>query len=422
MAFPDLTDPQQMQQFAGLMARFSNWNNPPSGSTYPTSSTAGYPGTSSTYSPGYPSPSSSGTGAPTDPSALLRLYGVQQPEIRESPLFSNSFMQAHPALGSVLNNALVGMALTPDARGPEGAGAGISRALRGSLAVQPYMRQFQMEQAEAPIQYADALAKLYGTTAQAQMYAAHATNFNEAYPERYAAAQLRLQGQLAKAGQPIHDSTGKLLGFYGSEGFRSAESLGIPDEANVGKQFNSTPRYNLESYTQSVIADQMKARFGSDQSKWPSVPQDIWQAGISEAQKQFKVLPQEAINSNRQGPSDEHWRATTQLSIQRLLETEQARINSRYDRITNDPMIKWNDKNRLDAEAQRKQELQDAQDSAKQLQDTLLGSPQNSQQPAQSKRNPKANAVPARPANVPSDYVFNPNGPKGRGWYAPDSQ
>ena len=424
MAFPDLTDPYAMQQFAGRFAQYSDWTNP-SSSTYPTSSTAGYPGTSSTFSPGYPSPSSSGSGAPTDPSALMRLYGVQQPDIRRSPLFSNQFMDAHPALGGVLNNALVSAALTPEARGPEGVGGGISRALQGVLGVQPYMTQFEHAQEAYPIERATALAKLFGTSAEADMYRAHADYFRQMPGERLEAAQLRYLAQQNKLGQPVHDSTGKLLGYMGADGFQSASALGIPDEASVNKSFDSKPRYNIEAYTQSVIAGQMAKRFGPDQSKWPSVPQDIWQAGIAEAQKQFKVLPQEAINSNRQGPSDEHWRATTQLSIQRLLETEQARINSRYDRITNDPMIKWNDKNRLEAEAQRKQELQDAQDSAKQLQDTLLGPQQTSQQ-TPLKRSPKSKATaasaPPRPANVPDDYVFDANGKQGAGWYKPQAQ
>jgi hypothetical protein len=401
-------------------------------SSFPGSMSGGssYPTGSPNYTPGYPagpsgSPSSS---SPTDASALLRLYGVSQPDIRQSPFLSNNFMEAHPALGGALNNALAAAALTPDAQGPEGVGGGISRSLRGVMGVQPYMRQFQMQQSEAPLQYADALAKLYGSTAQADMYRAHADYFRQMPGERLESAQLRYLAQQNKLGQPVHDSTGKLLGYMGADGFQSAGALGIPDEASVNKSFDSKPRYNIEAYTQSVIADQMTKRFGSDQSKWPSqVPQDIWQAGISEAQKQFKVLPQDAINSNRQGDIESRWRATTQLSIQRMLEGEQGRINSRYDRITNDPMIKWNDANRLNAEAQRKQELQDAQDRAQKLQDTLLG-PQNSQQ-TPSKRSPKskpsanaANAIPQRPANVPDDYEFDAQGPKGAGWYKPQGQ
>jgi hypothetical protein len=403
-----------LRRISLLRSSMSGGNGNPSGAPNPN------------FSPGYPA-GPSGSGAPTDASALLRLYSSgNQPDIRQSPIFSNQFMGAHPALGGMLNNALVSAALTPEARGPEGVGGGISRALQGVLGVQPYMTQFQHAQENYPIERATALAKLFGTSAEADMYRAHADYFRQMPGERLESAQLRYLAQQNKLGQPVHDSTGKLLGYMGADGFKSASDLGIPDEASVNKSFDSKPRYNIEAYTQSVIAGQMANRFGSDQSKWPSVPQDIWQAGISEAQKQFKVDPQNAINNNRQGPSDEHWRATTQLSIQRLLETEQTRINSRYDRITNDPMVKWNDKNRLNAEAQRKQELQDAQDSAKQLQDTLLGSQQNSQQPA-AKRGSKskatsANATPSRPANVPDDYEFNAQGPKGAGWYKPQGQ
>ncbi len=415
-----LDSTSQFNQMSGgineVLRRLSLLRN---SSSFP-GSTSG--GNSPSYSPGYPTGSPS-SGSPTDASALLRLYSsANQPDIRQSPLFSNQFMDAHPRLGGMLNNALVSAALTPEARGPEGAGGGISRALQGVLGVQPYMTQFQHQQEMYPVERATALAKLFGQTAEADMYRAHADYFRQMPGERLESANLRYLAQQNKLGQPVHDSTGKLLGYMGADGFQSASDLGIPDEASVNKSFDSKPRYNIEAYTQSVIAGQMAKRFGPDQSKWPSVPQDIWQAGISEAQRQFKVLPQEAINSNRQGPSDEHWRATTQLSIQRLLETEQTRINSRYDRITNDPMVKWNDKNRLNAEAQRKQELQDAQESAKQLQDTLLGPQQNSQQQP-SKRGSKSkgstNATPSRPANVPDDYEFNAQGPKGAGWYKP---
>src|ERR1700730_3965330 len=112
--FPDLTDPYQMSQFAGRFAKYSDWNNPPSASSYPGStSSTGFPGgatgypsgnyrsTNSTFSPGYPNPtgSASSSSGPMDAGALLRLYGVNQPDIRQSPVFSNQFMDAHPALG-----------------------------------------------------------------------------------------------------------------------------------------------------------------------------------------------------------------------------------------------------------------------------------------------------------------------------------
>lgn len=35
---------------------------------------------------------------------------------------------------------------------------------------------------------------------------------------------------------------------------------------------------------------------------------------------------------------------------------------------------------------------------------------------------PTVNTAPARPANVPANYIFKENGPKGRGWYKPTNQ
>lgn len=374
------------------------------------------------YPSAYPRPSavpSGPSGTPPDYSSLLRFYGVSQPEIRQSPIFSNDFMTAHPSLGGALNNAFVAAAGTPEANGPEGVGGGISRALQGVLGVQPYMRQFQLKQQEAPLQYADSLAKLFGSTAQAQMYQAHANYFNQMPGERLESAQLRYLGQQQKLGQPVHDSTGKLLGYMGSDGFQSSSDLGIPDEASTAKP-GATPRYNIESYTSALVNSEMSKRFGTDQTKWPSTPIDVWQGAINEAQNRFKVIPQDAINANRQNDTDTRWRATTQLSIQRMLEGEQGRINSRYDKTVNDPIIKWNDTNRLQAESNRKKELDDAAARAQQLQDTLLGpAPSSGSKKSKSKATPANANDPARPANVPDDYVFNIQGEKGAGWYRP---
>src|SRR6266849_3886533 len=146
--YPDLSDPSQMYQFAGRLAQYTNWQNPaPSEYTDPMqlnqlasqvadhvwrspgqnpgSGTTGYPGSATGYPSGnYRSnvpasiaPSGSVTGAPGSPmdaSALLRLYGGSQPDIRRSPIFSNQFMDAHPALGGALNNAMLSAALTPE--------------------------------------------------------------------------------------------------------------------------------------------------------------------------------------------------------------------------------------------------------------------------------------------------------------------
>jgi hypothetical protein len=217
-----------------------------------------------------------------------------RPEIQRSPFFGNAFMQNHPALGGALNRALLSAAMTPAPNGPEGAGAGISRALQGVLGGQQYQTQFEHAQEMYPVEQGAALAKLYGAQNEADLYKAHADYFRSMPGERMEAAQLRYLAQEHKLGQPVHTVDGQLLGYMGANGFQSAHALGIPDEASTAKPNTQTPRYNIEAYTSAVVHDSMTRHYGQDQSKWPAeVPIDIWQGAIGEAQKQFKVLPAE---------------------------------------------------------------------------------------------------------------------------------
>ena len=324
--------------------------------------------------------------SPSDPN-------TSQPDIRQSPFFSNLFMQNHPALGGMLNNALLSAAMTPEARGPEGVGGGISRALQGVIGAPQYEMQFQHAQEMYPIEHATALAKLYGDTAQAQMYQAHANYFNSMPGERLESAQLRYLAQQNKLGQPVHDSQGQLLGYMGANGFQSASSLGIPDEASTAKPGTPTPRYNIEAFTQALVSNEMQKRFGQDQTKWPSVPIDVWQGAIGEAQKQFKVLPQETINNNRQGDSDARSATNTKLSIQRMIDSESARINSHYDNLGKNIFIALDPQKKADLDQQRKSDLAQMQQHFSDLQDQLLG-PQKPQK--KTARTPKSKA-PANP-------------------------
>src|SRR6266404_433827 len=104
-------------------------NNSFSPADDPTSTQADRPPYYGPYRPGYASPS-------TD--ALLRLFQANAPQVRQSPVFSNDFMQRHPQLGGALNNAIVGAALVPSGAPVEGAGEGVSRALQGALGIAPF--------------------------------------------------------------------------------------------------------------------------------------------------------------------------------------------------------------------------------------------------------------------------------------------
>lgn len=340
-----------------------------------------------------------------DYASLLRMYGVQTPDIRQSPIFSNNFMQAHPQLGGALNNALMSAALTPGPRGPEGWGEGLSRALQGVMGVQPAMRQFQFQQQAAPIQYATELAKLYGSQAQADMYAAHADYFRQMPGERLEAAQLRALAAQQKLGQPIHKADGSLLGYMTPEGFKSAASLGIPDDASVAKPgAASGAKYDINAYTHALINDAMTKKYGSDQSKWPDqVPIAMWNRAISQAQNAFKVAPAEAINDSRQADINARQQTNIQMGVQRMLETEKRNINARYDKQLNDPLVKYDDKKKAELESQRQSELQDAATRYGPFQDSLIGPQQGANVPGVPRK---------QPVNVPAGQavLYDPQG------------
>jgi hypothetical protein len=171
-------------------------------------------------------------GASSNPStdALLRLF-KSAPEARQSPVFSNDFMQRHPQLGGALNNALVGAALVPSGAPVEGAGEGVSRALQGALGIAPFMQHFQDAQLMRPIEHASVLAKLFGTVADTDLAKAHAAYYAARPGERLEEAQLKAFAAQQKLGSPIHDADGNLLGFMRNDGFVSSDQLGIPSGA-----------------------------------------------------------------------------------------------------------------------------------------------------------------------------------------------
>lgn len=65
-----------------------------------------------------------------------------------------------------LDNALLAGAMTPEARGPEGAGGGITRALQGVLGAGQYRRQVAMQSAMMPYQMLEPRVKMEDELAQ----------------------------------------------------------------------------------------------------------------------------------------------------------------------------------------------------------------------------------------------------------------
>jgi hypothetical protein len=79
----------------------------------------------------------------------------------------NGFLAQH--LGSAagpVDNALLAGAMTPEARGPEGVGGGISRALQGVLGANQYQRNRAMQAAMLPYQLMEPKLKALDTMAQ----------------------------------------------------------------------------------------------------------------------------------------------------------------------------------------------------------------------------------------------------------------
>lgn len=91
--------------------------------------------------------------------AELAKLGINLPDIQKNILFPN-IASKHPLLGGAAEGAVLGAAFTPAPTGPEGAGAGISRAAQGIMAVPQFHRQMAIAQMMAPLQMAGQVQEL----------------------------------------------------------------------------------------------------------------------------------------------------------------------------------------------------------------------------------------------------------------------
>lgn len=79
---------------------------------------------------------------------------------------NSSFVGAHPRLAGLVDNGLLSAAMVPEARGPEGVGGGISRALQGPLEANQFMRDRALKAAMLPYQMLEPRLKAEDTLAQ----------------------------------------------------------------------------------------------------------------------------------------------------------------------------------------------------------------------------------------------------------------
>jgi len=89
---------------------------------------------------------------------MLQQWGVNfdPNQMRQSAFLPNSFMQGHPQLGHMLDNAMSNVAATPEAPMVSGAGSGMTRAMHGMAGGPELQRQYQVRQMLAPMQQAGA--------------------------------------------------------------------------------------------------------------------------------------------------------------------------------------------------------------------------------------------------------------------------
>lgn len=131
---------------------------------------------------------------------LLRSAGLLDASFlpRQNPVLSNEFIASHPRLGAALNAAMWDAAATPQAPLVSGAGSGISRTVAGILAGPEMQQQYETQQALAPLQTAQQLAKLRESIGLGNYYQSEA-GYNSVLPylrlqdmEQSAASHVRL--------------------------------------------------------------------------------------------------------------------------------------------------------------------------------------------------------------------------------------
>jgi hypothetical protein len=350
-----------------------------------------------------------------DTTALLRYLNVQQPDIRQSPFMSNQFMTNHPTLGGVLNNAMFAAAGTQTAQGPSGAGTGISNVLRGVGGVPAAQRQFQMDQQLAPLQYAEGMAKLYGTVATAQESLGKASWYNARPGVALENAQIKALQTGIKPEQFQYDNTGKYLGYVDNSGRFQAVDPNSP-QANAVRP---NPNRN------SASPDSLDGRIGELRGQG-------WSAAQATAQAvRERDDPANASRNNAPGGSldDQRNRDLSAAYVRENNENEkaqsayQAAISPKIPGARTDPQIEANARAARDAWIKRNADFR------KQSVDGI----NQRGKPNAAPKAPRAGTSdgfkpaggdpathPQRPAGTPSNYVWGTNG-AGQAGYGPPS-
>lgn len=124
---------------------------------------------------------------------------ISSPYATMSP---NSWLaQKHPQLAGTLDNAFLGMGMTPQAQGPEGFGGGVSRMFQGLIGAQQYRKTQALDSAMLP--YKMAMGQLQATDVMSQINERNAmVPFRQAQENRYDAQSAMYYDKMAHADNP----------------------------------------------------------------------------------------------------------------------------------------------------------------------------------------------------------------------------
>jgi hypothetical protein len=185
--------------------------------------------------------------------------------VRQSPFFPNGFMQQHPHLGGMLNNAMSNVAATPEAPMVSGAGSGMTRAMQGMMGGPELQRQYQVRQMLAPMQMAGAQMPMQEFERKQQllqllqqMEQDRATAAQNA-PENH--AQATPYGLLTRHGagpqtmqQPMGDQN-----MGGMQGFQQKQPM-PPSQQVGGFDFTPYPPEMMKAQTEAKQPDALNAQ------------------------------------------------------------------------------------------------------------------------------------------------------------------
>lgn len=138
---------------------------------------------------------------------------ISSPYATMSP---NSWLaQNHPQLAGTLDNAFLGMGMTPQAQGPEGFGGGVSRMMQGLVGAQQFRHTQAMDTAMLP--YKMAMGQLQAADTMSQINERNAMlPFRQAQEKRYDAQSSMYYDRMAQgdrskamAGPDLIDDSGK---------------------------------------------------------------------------------------------------------------------------------------------------------------------------------------------------------------------